>query len=291
MKKVFLSLIIILFTLVLSSCKANPLDFSNEELIVNSSYTTLSLNEDIYLSELRDLGYDFGVYESDMINEAGNYFVYKRLFFITDVFTARMVILYDMLNEYYEEIVERFDDVNDIEYIIFNRELKVLSILPKDTFTFTDRNSLIINVNQFITNYNDENSSNITASVFSLFHGINIRDLIVSQLNYEKNERSFITLKSLFFHLIINSSSDNTLRYIDIKIDVENNKAIYISSLINDMPILSTDNAYRDIDGIPIKISQDFSDLSNDTDEKIKDDVIISSEMDCNINFYDNSDD
>lgn len=286
MRKTFLLLITGLSIFVLTACKAKPINYKNDQLLVEPTYTSISVKDGISFNDLNEQKYDYGVYESNIINEDGKEFVYKRLFFVSKLSLGQMMLFSTNLIDYYEEIIENFEDINDIEYIIYNKDLNIISILPKETEDFMSNNSVIIDVQKFVDAYNDEHNTDLDLSRFNHFHGINFRDLFVSQLNSQNDEKSFEVLQSVFFYVSINYTNDINIRYIDIKIDVKNNIPVYVSSYIDNVAIIYSDSSYKPIEGIPIDIIQDFSDLSNDTDEMIKDDIIITSDMDSYIDFY-----
>lgn len=279
-------LIVILSVIVLSSCDTKSIDYTNEELFPSPKVTSLSVKDGLYLSDLFEQGYEYGVYESDVISKDNHEFIYKRMFFMNHKFSGQIMFFCKLITDYYEDIINRFNDINEIVYIIVNKELDIVSFLPSETVAYTSNNTLIIHLDDYINEYYSTGDLEIRLDDFYHLHGINFRDFVVSYMNATNDKFVFNNLFSLFFNMIINNSDLEYLSYIDIKIDLETNKPALISELLFDIPIIRTDNSYEAIEGIPIDIIQDFSNLTNDSDEKVKDDIIISSESDCYVDFY-----
>lgn len=289
MKKTFLLFIAFLSIFVLIGCKANSIDYTNDQLLVESPSTSLLVKDGVSYSNLCDQGYDFGVYESDLTEENGQDYMYKRMFFMTTQFRLQMSMFFKLITYYYADINDTFDDINDIAYIIYNKEIGIISFLPDETEVYTQTNTLTIKRSDYMTKYAEIYEVHINPDPFHLLHGINFRDLIVSYMNSSKDSLIFNNLGAVFFDIGINYSDREYLYYIDIKIDLESNRPSLVSGILLDMPIIRNDNSYQEIDGIPIDIIQDFSDLSNDNDQMVKDDIIITSNLYIYIDFYDMS--
>lgn len=190
MNKLFLMLILLV---VLVGCENGEiaLDYVADDLIIEMESISLTTDEGLLYSDLEDDEYYVGVYTNVVLKDEVEV-TYKRYISSYDTFLVHIEDVSRLIGDNIKTIKEVFEDPEDIGYIVINSELGLLSVLPKDTASLTNKNSVILDLPEKYKIWEEvcEYCEDEVIITYEDASGFNFRDIIVAQLNLEYSDES-----------------------------------------------------------------------------------------------------
>ncbi len=280
MKKVILLGQCIMTMFLLFGCRDVVLEQSLDELVPINESTEFDSEDGILRSSIIS-DYAYGVYQTNEFEVNDITKIYKRMFFPNHEVLQKFGFILEAISNHFEEINHTFEDPDLISYVVYNKDTNILALLPDDHILYTESNTILIDINDFITSKNDEGFS-MSVDMFDILSSIDFRDICVAQLNAENSARSIDYLS----HYLTGTNGwiDDEIIYIDIMIEYNQDDmhTTFVLPTQDDyIPYLGTGDRYIHIDQISISLTYVYDD-----NEHSFSDVLISSDEEKNIIFY-----
>lgn len=262
------ALVVTILVIVLSSC-SKAVEYNLDELLPPDFYVDINIIEGVYRNDLLAEGYLLGETHYEETIDSIDY-EYVRYISMNDDFIQHIADLSKLVESNFSDIEDAFKKAEDIGYIVLNTELGILSILPYDLTKLTNRNSVIININEFL-----EEDDFYELASYKYLGGFNLRNMFVSQFNIEYSANSIKQFRNYLSGT--NGFLSNNIAYFDILVTNNIEQHTSYIYLYDDYPMLGNMSQQLPIEQIPIKFTYTNFD---------KDDILVKSDKDLIIRFY-----